>query len=303
VSASPTGDAPGPAADPDARRGVRLGKRYALHIGGQFVPSESGRVRALGSDSPTGGSTVPMATAKDIRDAARAAHQAWPAFRDMAPPARGRLLLRLAEQVEARAAEWAPWLRGGAPASRREIAETVEQIVFYAGLCDKLEVLLGSAGPFFGGYGLTVLEPLGVVAIALPDEPALLGFARGALPAFVSGNCSLVLASETHPVPALVVAECLAVAGFPPGVVNVFSGARSEWLPAAVAHGPIDAVHATGVDASFEARLRALAAGEKTLRFETEQAHGDSGESSPRRALSRVERFTRGKRLFYPGAI
>jgi acyl-CoA reductase-like NAD-dependent aldehyde dehydrogenase len=157
---------------------------------------------------------------------------------------RGQVLYRLAEMVEARAAEFAELCNG-----RDEVERTVDRIVWYAGWADKLAQVLGSSNPVAGPYfNFTVPEPTGVVAVIAPDEPPLLGLISRAVPALTGGNSVVALASETRPLAAIELAEAVATSDVPAGAVNLLTGRRDELAPWLASHMDVNALDVTGAD-------------------------------------------------------
>src|SRR5207245_11384017 len=147
-------------------------------------------------------------------------------------------LYRLAEMIEARSSEFAE-LTGG----REEVERTVDRVVWYAGWADKLAQVLGSSNPVAGPYfNFTVPEPTGVVATLAPDEPPLLGIVSRVVPAITGGNAVVAVASETHPLAAIELAEALATSDVPGGVVNILTGHRSELAPWLASHLDVNAI-------------------------------------------------------------
>src|SRR5213083_3538099 len=196
-------------------------KTYKLFIAGAFPRSESGRTYEAE------GQNVARASRKDVRDAVRAARAALPKWAGMTAYNRGQILYRLAEMVEARATEFAELCSG-----RSEVERTIDRIVWYAGWADKFAQVVGSSNPVSGPYfNFTVPEPTGVTGILAP-EPPLLGLVSRLAPVIVGGNTAVVIASEAHPLVAIELAECLATADVPAGVVNVITGLRRELAPA-----------------------------------------------------------------------
>jgi hypothetical protein len=119
-----------------------------------------------------------------------------------------------------------------ASSGRREVARAIDRVVWYAGWADKLAQVLGSSNPVAGPYfNFTLPEPTGVVAVIAPDEPALDGLVSRIVPALVGGNAVIAVASETHPLAAIELAEAVATSDVPAGVVNVLTGLRSELAP------------------------------------------------------------------------
>jgi acyl-CoA reductase-like NAD-dependent aldehyde dehydrogenase len=213
-------------------------KTYKLFIGGAFPRSESGRTYEAE------GQNVARASRKDVRDAVRAARAALPKWAGMTAYNRGQVLYRLAEMIEARAAEFAELCSG-----RPEVERTVDRVVWYAGWADKLAQVLGSSNPVAGPYfNFTVPEPTGVVAVLAPDEPPLLGLVSRVVPALTGGNVVVAVASETRPLAAIELAEALATSDVPGGAVNLLTGRRAELAPWLAAHMDVNALDLTGAD-------------------------------------------------------
>jgi acyl-CoA reductase-like NAD-dependent aldehyde dehydrogenase len=213
-------------------------KTYKLFIGGAFPRSESGRTYEAE------GQNVARASRKDVRDAVRAARAAQPKWAAATAYNRGQVLYRLAEMVEARTGEFAELCSG-----RDEVARTVDRIVWYAGWADKLTQVLGGANPVAGPYfNFTVPEPTGVVGILAPEEPPLLGLVTRLVPPIVGGNVVVAVASETHPLAAVELAEAIATSDLPGGVVNILTGYRRELGPVLAAHMDVNALDLAGAD-------------------------------------------------------
>jgi acyl-CoA reductase-like NAD-dependent aldehyde dehydrogenase len=224
-------------------------KTYKLYLGGQFPRSESGRTYEAE------GANVARASRKDLRDAVRAARQAFPKWAAMTAYNRGQVLYRIAEMMEARRAEFADLNSGP-----KEVERSIDRFVWYAGWSDKLAQVLGSSNPVAGPYfNFTVPEPTGVVGIIAPEEPPLEGLVSRLAPAIVGGNSAVVIASESSPLAAVELAEVLATSDVPGGVVNLLTGYRSELAPVLAGHMDVDALDLAGADGEV-AELEQLAA-------------------------------------------
>jgi acyl-CoA reductase-like NAD-dependent aldehyde dehydrogenase len=224
-------------------------KTYKLFIGGAFPRSESGRTYEAE------GQNVARASRKDARDAVRAARTALPKWSGMTAYNRGQVLYRVAEMIESRTAEFAELSSG-----RDEVERAVDRIVWYAGWADKLAQVLGSSNPVAGPYfNFTVPEPTGVVALLAPEEPPLLGLVSRVMPALTGGNTVVAVASETHPLAAIELAEALATSDVPGGAVNLLTGRRSELAPWLAAHMDVNAIDLTGADGDSPDLERAAA--------------------------------------------
>jgi acyl-CoA reductase-like NAD-dependent aldehyde dehydrogenase len=224
-------------------------KTYKLFVAGAFPRSESGRTYEAE------GQNVARGSRKDARDAVKAARAAQSKWASATAYNRGQVLYRLAEMVESRAAELAELCTG-----RDEVERTIDRIVWYAGWADKLPQVLGGTNPVAGPYfNFSVPEPTGVVAVLAPDEPPLLGIVTRMMPPLVGGNSVVAVASETHPLAAIELAEAIATSDVPGGVVNVLTGYRKEIAPWLASHMDVNAIDVCGAD-GLAAELEQLAA-------------------------------------------
>ncbi len=220
---------------------IEVRKTYKLYVGGEFIRSESGRAYR-----PEGSVNVPRGSRKDLRDAIRAARGAFNGWSGRTAMNRGQVLYRAAEMLDGRRAQFVELLGGGRQA-RREVEQSVEVLIWYAGWTDKLAQVTGTVNPVSGPYfNFTIPEPTGVVGIVAPEEPVLAGLVRRLAPALCGGNVVVALASESRPLPALTLAEVLATSDFPAGVVNILSGQHRELLPWLAAHMDVNAIDAGG---------------------------------------------------------
>jgi acyl-CoA reductase-like NAD-dependent aldehyde dehydrogenase len=228
-------------------------KTYKLFIGGAFPRSESGRT------FEAEGQNVARASRKDIRDAVRAARDGYGKWSVMTAYNRGQVLYRVAEMMEARRDEFAAVSSG-----KKEVDRAIDRVVWYAGWADKLPQVLGGSNPVAGPYfNFTVPEPTGVVGVLAPDEPALAG-----------GNAVVAVASETHPLAAIELAEVLATSDVPGGAVNILTGYREELAPWLAGHMDVNAIDVTGAD-GLSADVERLAA-DNVKRVVRGQADGQS---------------------------
>jgi acyl-CoA reductase-like NAD-dependent aldehyde dehydrogenase len=224
-------------------------KTYKLFLGGEFPRSESGRTYEAQ------GQNVARASRKDVRDAVRAARGAFPKWSGMTAYNRGQVLYRIAEMMEARAAEFAELSSG-----RAEVEEAIDRWVWYAGWADKYAQVLGSSNPVAVPYfNFTVPEPTGVVSVLAPETPPLGGIVSRLAPVIVGGNTAVVLASEPEPLASIELAEAIATADVPGGVVNILTGQRSELAPWLAGHMDVNALDLSGGDGDLP-ELERLAA-------------------------------------------
>jgi acyl-CoA reductase-like NAD-dependent aldehyde dehydrogenase len=223
-------------------------KTYKLYIDGAFPRSESGRTYLVQQQN------VARASRKDARDAVRAARAALPKWAGATAYNRGQVLYRVAEMLEARAADFAKLSSG-----KTEVVAAVDRLVWYAGWSDKLAQVLGGANPVAGPYfNFTVPEPTGVVAVIAPESPPLAGLVSRLAPALVGGNTVVAVASEHDPLAAVELAEVIATSDVPAGVVNILTGRQAELAPVLAGHMDVNAIDLTG--AGEPAELERLAA-------------------------------------------
>ena len=231
-------------------------KTYKLFIGGKFVRGENGRVLPARDKNGAVLANFCRASKKDFRDAVVAARAAFPNWSKQSAYLRGQILYRAAEMLETRRSELQSELarsaNGARSTSSTETALAIDRLVHYAGWTDKFGQIFGTVNPVASShFNFTTPEPTGVVVVVCPDEPALLGLVSLIGPVIVSGNCAVVLASTTKPLPALTFSEIIATSDLPPGVVNVLAGDRAELGPHIAGHMDVNAI----VDASGDDEL------------------------------------------------
>lgn len=252
---------------------LAITKTPKCYVGGAFIRSESGRVAPLHGTDGSFLCHIPLCTKKDLRNAVEAAAKAGAGWARRSPYNRAQILYRLAEMLEARAAEMAAAIAlDGTPsdAARREVARSIDRIVHFAGWADKYEQVLGSVNPVATShFNFTVTEPIGVVGVVAPDSAPLLGLLTLCLPALTGGNAVVALASPSRPYPAILLGEMLATSDLPGGTLNLLTGTRADILPTMANHEHIRAVVAA-VDGTEATELeRGAAAAVRRVRLHT----------------------------------
>lgn len=224
-------------------------KTPKCYVGGAFIRSESNRTYEICGSDGAFFANVPLCTRKDVRNAVEAAAKACPNWATRSGYNRGQILYRMAEMLEARSAELIdahfPATSAGRKKAAAEVAAAIDRTVYYAGWTDKYESLLGSVNPVASPhFNFSVTGPMGVIAIAAPDEAPLLALVSLILPVITSGNAVVALASETSPYPAILLGEMLATSDLPGGVINLLTGSRSDILPTFASHEHIRGISA-----------------------------------------------------------
>ena len=234
-----------------------------LFIDGQFVPSKSGRTFAT-TNPATGQHLADLAEAgvEDVDAAVAAARKAFEggAWPKMHARERGKLLIRIAERLMARADEVATLetLDNGKPIfeSRQiDIPSSADVLFYYGGWADKLT---GSTLPLTpDAFQFTLREPVGVVGAITPwNFPLLLAVWKIA-PALASG-CTVVLKpASLTPLSCLAFGDVCREAGLPPGVLNIVPGPGGTAGQRLIEHPGVDKIAFTG---SVEVGKRVAAA-------------------------------------------
>jgi acyl-CoA reductase-like NAD-dependent aldehyde dehydrogenase len=199
---------------------------------------------------------------KDLRDAVRAARAAQPGWAGKTAYNRGQILYRVAELMEGRRAQFESELAdAGAEDPALGVSAAIDRWVWYAGWADKIGQVLGGTNPVAGPYfNFTIPEPTGLVGIVAPPDQSLLGLVGRLAPAVVSGNTSVVIASEQSPLPAVSLGEVLSTSDVPGGVVNLLTGLTTELVPWLAGHMDVNAIDVTGVPEDLRAKVEELSA-------------------------------------------
>ena len=276
-------------------------KTYKLYVGGEFPRSESGR--SFPVESPDGDllAHAVLGSRKDLRDAVKAARGAQKGWAGKSAYNRAQILYRVAEIMEGRRSQFVDELSaGGAKDADAEVDAAVDRWVWYAGWADKLTSVLGGANPVAGPYfNFTVPEPTGVVGLVAPDDPPLLGLVSRLAPIIVSGNTVVALASETLPLPAITLGECLATSDVPGGVINLLTGKRAELVPWFAGHRDVNALDLSGVDDADLATEAEKAAADSVMRVT--RAHPDTDwHSDDAESPYVIEAFLEHKTVWHP---
>ncbi|HZB92445.1 MAG TPA: aldehyde dehydrogenase family protein [Stellaceae bacterium] len=199
-----------------------------LFIGGKFVDAADGATFA--TLNPHDGSVlaeVAEAKAVDVDRAVAAAEAALPRWSRTAAADRGRILLRVADLIERHAEDLArlETLDTGHPlrdSHSLDVPRTAATFRYFGGMADKLQ---GSVVPVETGFLNYVLrEPLGVIGQIVPWNFPLMFTSWKMGPALAAGNTVVLKPAELTPLSSLRIAELLAEAGLPEGVVNVVPG-------------------------------------------------------------------------------
>ena len=217
---------------------------------------------------------LPLATVHDVDQAVIRAQAALPAWRDMAPNDRIKIMRRFAETIAAHAQELAELdtRNMGMPiSSSKWCADTAAEVIhYYAGAIDKH---LGHTYPVAGGVTMTFHEPLGVVGLIIPwNFPVLIACWKLG-PALACGNTVILKPAETTPLSAIRLGELALEAGIPEGVLQVVVGTGPDAGWRLVEHPMVRKIGFTG---STAVGKRIMAGGAEHLKRVTLELGGKS---------------------------
>src|SRR3954454_21180518 len=191
--------------------------------------------------------TLESAGVEETDAAVARAKAAFPAWRDVSPRDRGRLLRRLATLVEEHSEELAgsESQNVGKPigGARAEVGMVADVFHFYAGAVDKKH---GETIPVAGGVDMTFRDPLGVVGLIVPWNFPLNISSWKLGPALACGNTVVLKPAELTPLSALRLGELALEAGIPEGVINILVGKGSVAGQRLVEHPDVAKIGFTG---------------------------------------------------------
>jgi acyl-CoA reductase-like NAD-dependent aldehyde dehydrogenase len=190
---------------------------------------------------------VPSASEAETDAAIETAHDAFPAWRDVAPGERARLLRAFAaivgdhnEELARLEVENAGHTIGNA---RWEAGNVRDVLHYYAATPERL---VGKQIPVPGGVDITFHEPLGVVGVIVPWNFPMPIAGWGFAPALAAGNTVVLKPAEITPLTAIRIGELALEAGLPPGVFTVVPGKGSVVGNRFVTHPDVHKVVFTG---------------------------------------------------------
>ncbi|KAL7624148.1 aldehyde dehydrogenase (NAD(P)(+)) ald5 [Parahypoxylon ruwenzoriense] len=206
--------------------------------------------------------SVSEATEKDVDLAVSAARKAFNgAWRTTTPEQRGIYLSRLADICEKNldllAAVESLDNGKSITMSRGDVGAVVGCIRYYGGWADKIEGKTIDINHETFHY--TRQEPIGVCGQIIPWNFPLLMLAWKIGPALATGNTIVLKTAEQTPLSALVFANFVKEAGFPPGVLNIITGLGRIAGAAIAAHMDVDKVAFTGSTVVGRAIMKAAA--------------------------------------------
>ncbi len=227
-----------------------------LYIGGKQARPDSGySIRIVGARNLTVGE-VGEGNRKDIRNAVEAARNAAGGWSRMSGHARGQILYYIAENLSARADEFAARLKSlTGKDGRAEVHATIARLFTYGAWADKWDGQVHQTP--IRGVTLAMHEPVGVIGMAAADPHPLLGVISLVAPAIATGNTVVAVPSEVHPLAMTDFYQVLETSDLPGGVVNIVTGRRDELALVLAEHDDVDAIWYRGPEVGVRACERA----------------------------------------------
>ena len=262
-----------------------IGTPRQMFVNGEWTDAASGKT--FETPNPATGETLARVAEGDAEDINRAVRAARAAFNGpwsrMTASDRGRIIWRIGDLILEHAEELAQLesLDNGKPyavALGADVPLAADLFHYMAGWATKINgQTIDISVPYMPGanfHSYTLREPIGVVGQIIPWNFPLLMAAWKLGPALTTG-CTVVLKpAEQTPLTALRLAELVAEAGVPAGVVNVVTGFGETAGAALAAHGDVDKVAFTG--STEVGKLIVAAAGATNLKKLTLELGGKS---------------------------
>lgn len=222
----------------------KIDRTLKVFYGGKQKRPDAKYARPVVSPSGQLVGQVAEGNRKDIRNAVEAAHKGAPGWGKRAAHNRAQIMYYIAENLELRFDEMKERIMAMTDRSeedaRAEVHASIRRLFHWAAYADKY----GGSVQETTLYGATVKihEPVGVVAIACPDQYPLLGFVSLFAPAVVRGNTIVIVPSESAPLSATDLYQIFETSDVPAGVVNIITGNRDHLTKYLVEHQDIDAM-------------------------------------------------------------
>jgi aldehyde dehydrogenase (NAD+) len=196
-----------------------------FYIGGRWIePLSSATLPVMNPATEAQIGTVAMGNAADVDRAVAAAKAAFEAFSATSKLVRLDLLHRLKAATERRFEDLAQAMRMemGAPITMARAAQADAAIGHLQGFIDALEEL--EERKVLASGDILLREPIGVCGLITPWNWPMNQIALKVIPALATGSTCILKPSEHTPISAMIYAEIIHEAGYPPGVFNLVNG-------------------------------------------------------------------------------
>jgi len=228
---------------PDSRF-PEIDRTPKLFIAGKQARPDQGYTRRIHSPSGAFVGEAPEGNRKDIRNAVEAAHAAAKSWARSTGHNRGQILYYIAENLSARADEFARRIDAmtdcGSRRARQEVDASIERLFTYGAWADKYDGAVHSVP--IRGVAIAMNEPIGVMGLVCDEKFPLLGMISLVAPAIATGNSTIVIPSQEHPLSATDFYSVLETSDVPGGVVNIVTGGKDVLAKVLADHDDVDAV-------------------------------------------------------------
>ena len=223
---------------------VPVDRTAKLFIGGKQTRPDGGlSINIYGPNKKLIGE-VGAGNRKDIRNAVEAARAAANGWAKATAHNRAQVIYFMAENLAARAAEFANRLmqQTGSThdAAEAEVEASIAALFTAAAWADKYDGRIH--GTPYRNVTLAMNEPMGVIGMLMPDDHPLLALATLAGTALAMGNTMVVVPSPKHPLTATDLYQVLETSDVPHGTFNIVTGDRDELAKTLSEHDDVDSV-------------------------------------------------------------
>ena len=227
---------------------LAIDRTVKMFIGGKQVRPDGGlSINIYGPNKQLIGE-VGRGNRKDIRNAVEAARAAATGWQKATGHNRAQIIYYMAENLAARADEFANRISqqtGVAnPAAKLEVDASISALFTAAAWADKYDGAIHQTP--IRNVTLAMPEPIGVMAIMLPDDQPLLAFCTLAVTAFAMGNALIVTPSPAHPLSVTDFRQVIETSDVPNGTINIVTGDRDELAKTLSKHDDVDAMWFAG---------------------------------------------------------
>ncbi|MCA2998825.1 MAG: aldehyde dehydrogenase family protein [Rhodocyclaceae bacterium] len=227
---------------------VNIDRTAKMFIGGKQARPDGGlSINIYGPNKNLIGE-VGAGNRKDIRNAVEAARAAANGWAKATAHNRAQVVYFMAENLAARAAEFASRLiqqTGCTQVSAdAEVEASIAALFTAAAWADKYDGRIH--GTPHRNVTLAMNEPMGVIGMLMPDDHPLLALATLAGTALAMGNAMVVVPSPKHPLSATDLYQVLETSDVPHGTFNIVTGERDELAKTLSEHDDVDSVWYAG---------------------------------------------------------